>query len=46
MTINNVHTRQLAVIVAGLVREGITFKVGPTMGSTDEYWEIILTGGY
>lgn len=46
MTINNVHTKQLAIIVAGLVREGVTFKVVPTMSSTGEYWEIILLGGY
>lgn len=46
MTINNVHTKQLATIVAGLVREGIVFKAVPTMSDSGEYWEIILTGGY
>lgn len=46
MSINNVHTTQLAIIVAGLVREGVTFKVVPTMSSSDEHWEIILLGGF
>lgn len=46
MTINNVHTKQLAIIIAGLVREGVTFKAVPTMSKCGEYWEIILTGGY
>jgi hypothetical protein len=46
MSINNVHTSQLAIIIAGLVKEGIVFKAVPTMGMSGEYWEIILTGGY
>ena len=46
MTINNVHTNQLATIVAGLVKEGVTFKVVPTMSNSGEYWEIILLGGF
>jgi hypothetical protein len=46
MNINNVHTKQLPIIIAGLVREGIMFKAVPTMCKSGEYWEIILTGGY
>ena len=34
MSINNVHTKQLAVIVAVLVREGVMFRVVPTMCSS------------
>jgi hypothetical protein len=36
---------QLAVIVAGLVREGVCFEVGKERGS-DTVWVIRLTGGF
>jgi hypothetical protein len=36
----------LPVIVAGLVREGVTFKVYPPNLNADGFWEIELTGGY
>jgi hypothetical protein len=36
---------QLVVIVAGLVREGVTFEVDKERGS-DAVWVIRLTGGF
>jgi hypothetical protein len=36
------ETGQLAEIVAGLVRQGVSFTVGPT----EQHWIITLTGGF
>ncbi len=44
MTIRFVSTESLATIVAGLVREGVTFDVLPS--GTDNQWTITLTGGF
>jgi hypothetical protein len=44
-TIHAIPTDQLATIVAGLVREGVTFVVNPT-DETAHYWYIEFTGGY
>ena len=43
--IQNVPTEAVAVIVAGLVREGVTFIVTP---ENDSYttWNVELTGGH
>ena len=47
MTIENIPIEKLAAIVAGLVREGVTFEAAPmpSIGAGD-YWRITLTGGY
>lgn len=45
MTIKRVPTSKLAEIVAGLVKQGLTFEVNPH-GIYDDEWVIILTGGY
>lgn len=42
--IKHVSTEALATIVAGLVREGLTFEVVP--GTLDGNWDITLTGGF
>jgi hypothetical protein len=42
--IDFVKTSDLAAIVAGLVREGVTFTVSPM--NAEGYWSISLTGGY
>jgi hypothetical protein len=44
MTINDILTKELPIIVAGLVREGVQFEVFAT-GSAG-MWRIELTGGY
>ncbi len=44
MRINAIPTESLATIVAGLVREGVTFDVSPS--SLDGLWNIVLTGGF
>lgn len=44
MTIRFVPTESLAAIVAGLVREGVTFDVLPS--GLDGQWTITLTGGF
>lgn len=41
----NVPTAALAAIVAGLVREGVTFEVSP-WGMEDGLWCVTLLGGY
>ena len=41
--IENVKTSDLAEIVAGLVREGVTFQVLPNLPGS---WNITLLGGY
>ena len=43
MKIEGVPTKEVAPIVAGLVREGVTFTVYPTSVGL---WCIELTGGY
>jgi hypothetical protein len=43
MTVRDIA--QLTVIVAGLVREGVTFEVDNEQGS-DAVWVIRLTGGF
>lgn len=43
MTIENVDLEQLPKIVAGLVREGLTFTVRETSRGL---WTITLNGGY
>lgn len=45
MTIKRVTTAQLTEIVAGLVKQGLTFEVTPHRFYDDE-WTITLTGGY
>ena len=42
MTINDIETKDLAEIVAGLVREGVTFEATQRRG----LWTITLTGGF
>lgn len=41
----NVPVIALATIVAGLVRQGITFEVTPN-DDDGAYWKITLCGGY
>lgn len=43
--IQDIPTSILAGIVAGLVREGVTFNVTPTNDNAS-LWNIELTGGY
>jgi hypothetical protein len=43
MTIENIALEDLAVIVGGLVQQGLTFKSFP---SSDGLWVIELTGGF
>lgn len=45
MIIKNIPTKQLAAIVAGLVKEGIVFEAQPDE-LTYDHWLIKLTGGY
>jgi len=45
MTIRNVHTDQLVKIIAGLVREGLTFRVDHNAPGSD-YWTVVLLGGF
>ena len=45
MFINDVPVDKLAIVVAGLVREGICFKA--TVSDSDgQFYTIELTGGY
>jgi hypothetical protein len=43
MKIEDVSTEDLATVVAGLVRAGVTFRVNATMKGD---WIITLTGGF
>ena len=43
MVIRHIDVSQLATIVAGLVREGLTFEAIADLGGT---WTIKLTGGF
>ena len=43
--IRHIPTEKLAAIVAGLVREGVTFNVTPE-NDAGTSWDIELTGGY
>jgi len=43
MRIIDIETNQLAVIISGLVSEGLTFDCIP---AGDGLWTIILKGGY
>lgn len=45
MTIKNIATAQLAEIIAGLVKEGLTFECQPDSRCAGT-WIITLTGGY
>ena len=44
MYIRGIETSALATIVAGLVKEGLTFEA--TRGEYPGEWDIELTGGY
>ena len=44
-TINDVPVDKLAIIVAGLVREGVGFEVH-ALSEKGDYFYIELTGGY
>jgi hypothetical protein len=46
MKIENILTEELAEIIAGLVKQGLTFKAKPQTGFTTTVWSIELTGGY
>lgn len=46
MTIENIETKDLAAIVAGLVKQGLTFKCQPMEGHYGGGWKITLTGGF
>ena len=43
MTIERIETETLAGLIAGLVKEGLTFQCFPTR---DGRWTIELTGGF
>lgn len=45
MTIEHIETSELAAIVAGLVREGVTFEARPSVTRAG-CWRIVLTGGF
>lgn len=45
MTIKDIHINQLAIIVAGLVAQGVTFEARPAH-ETSQFWNITLLGGY
>ena len=45
MTIERINTSDLADIIAGLVKQGITFNAYPMTNYADR-WIIELTGGY
>ena len=43
MIIHDVHTNELAEVIAGLVKQGLTFDV---YGTSVNVWKVVLTGGY
>lgn len=45
MTIREIPVQQLAIIIAGLVAQGVTFEAYPSHFNSDTY-TIKLTGGY
>ena len=44
MSIEDIKIEDLAEIIAGLVKQGITFEAYQKNGS--DFWNINLTGGY
>ena len=46
MIIHDIETDQLATIIAGLVKQGLTFDCRPDWTTSGCHWTITLTGGF
>lgn len=46
MKIENIPTEELAEVIAGLVKQGLTFRAHHQPGFSHSVWTIELTGGF